>query len=417
MVVSDQPREGKVLSLRWDGLWSGDNLSAFLRLNMANNWSEFTEALRPLAGLPQAFIYADVEGNIGFFPSGDIPLRTGFDGTIPLDGGSGVFEWQGFIPHEMKPVLFNPEEGYIIAANHKMVPDDDVYSVGRDQLAPFRAQRIRSLLATAGPVRPADFAHIQSDRYDGSTEAVLRHLMTLESDSNTNRRAQDLLRGWDGQMNQGAPPALYNAFYLRLLHNTFRDEMGEELFSEFLEFLELGYLGGIYSIIENEDSVWWDDAATPAVEDRHAILERSLTEAVALLEDRQGGEPEAWDWAALHSVVFEHPLVRERPLNWIFNRGPIPFGGSTFTIANAIMSLTDPFRCSQGTSYRIIVDLSDWTNATSTVPTGASGHPLSSHYFDQNRDWRAGVNHPLLFEKSQIETTAEGKLTLTPSSP
>jgi penicillin amidase len=116
----------------------------------------------------------------------------------------------------------------------------------------------------------------------------------------------------------------------------------------------------------------------------------------------------------LHGVTFEHPLGQKPPLNWIFNRGPVPFGGSTFTVANAVVSLTHPFGVSAGTSFRLVVDMSDLNASISSIPTGASGHPLSSHYFDQNRSWLDGSSHPLLFERNRIEGALEGKLTLVP---
>lgn len=415
VVVSDRPRDGKVLALRWDGPWNGDSLSAFLRLNLAAGWLEFTEAIRSLAGVPFAFVYADVEGNIGFFPSGDIPVRTGFDGSVPVDGGSGTFEWEGYIPHEGKPTLFNPEQGYIVSANHNMLPDDMTQVFGRDQLAPYRAERITSLLTSARELRPEDFAIAQADRYDGSAEPILRHLVSLPLGSDEDATAaQDLLRTWDGQMTRGAPPAIYQAFYVNLIENTFKDELGEELYSEFLEFLELGHNGGIFSIIDDPSSAWWDDRQTPNVEDRNAIFSRSLQEALALLRDRQGANPEGWDWAVLHGVAFEHLLGRQPPLNWIFNRGPIPFGGSAFTVANAVVSLADPFKVPAGTSFRLVVDMSDLNATLSSIPTGVSGHPLSSHYFDQNQGWLEGNSHPFVFDRSEIEATQEGKLTLVP---
>ena len=59
-----------------------------------------------------------------------------------------------------------------------------------------------------------------------------------------------------------------------------------------------------------------------------------------------------WDWGQLHSVHFRHPLGREEPWSWLFSRGPVPFGGSTNTIANAVVSLRDPFDTTVGTSFR-----------------------------------------------------------------
>ena len=414
VVVSDEPRDGKILALRWDGLWTGDNMLAFLRINQASNWLEFTDAIRPLGSIPLAFVYADVEGNIGLFPSGNLPLRSGFDGSVPVDGSSGEFEWQGYIPHEEKPFLLNPEDGYIVSANHRILFDETAPSLGADQLASFRAERVVSLLAPMDQLKVTDFVSVQTDRYDPSTEPVLRYLMSLEFDSDTSKEAQALLRSWNGQMSSGAAPAIYQAFYLEFLENTFKDDLGEELFREFLEFVELGFPGAIHSIVDDPASNWWDDKTTPTIEDRSAIIRQSFNDAVTLLEELQGSGPGNWDWGGLHSVVFDHPMGRQSPLHMLFNRGPVHFGGSTHTVANARVSLSEPFRVVTGTSFRMIVELGDWTTSLATIPTGASGHPLSKHYFDQNQGWLDGSSHPMLFDRGQIEIALEGRLTLKP---
>ena len=215
-------------------------------------------------------------------------------------------------------------------------------------------------------------------------------------------------------MGRGAAPALYQAFYVRLLANTFQDDVGDALYPDFLDFVEMGFPGGIYAIIDDPNSVWWDNRTTPAVEDRKAIFMQSFGEAIALLGARQGQDPSEWDWATVHGVFFEHPLGQAPPLSWIFHRGPSPFGGSTYTIANAMVSLSDPFAAPAGTSLRLVMDVGNWNATSSVVPTGASGHPLSPHYFDQNGDWETGRNHPLLFDRVQIEGALEGRLVLNP---
>jgi penicillin amidase len=414
VVVSDAPRDGKILALRWDALWTGDNMLAFLRMNQASNWLEFSEAIRTLGSVPLAFVYADLEGNIGLFPSGNLPLRSGFDGSVPVDGSSGEFEWQGYIPHEEKPFLLNPEDGVIVSANHRILFNESAPSLGADQLASFRAERVTSLLGPSGQMRVADFARIQADRYDRSTEAVLRHLMSIEFESQTSKDAHASLRSWNGQMSSGPAPAIYQAFYLELLENTFNDELGDELYRELLEFVELGYPGTIHTIVDDPASGWWDDKTTPAIEDRSAIFKRSFDDAVAFLEETQGSGPANWDWGKLHAVIFEHPMGRQPPFHLLFNRGPIDFGGSTHTVANARVSLSEPFKVLTGTSYRMIADLGDWNASLATIPTGASGHPLSRHYFDQNQGWLDGSGHPMLFDRANIESALAGRLKLTP---
>jgi penicillin amidase len=413
-VVVGETKDGRLLAQRWDSLWAGDHFQALLSLNRAGSWEEFTSSLRTWASPPLAFLYADVEGNIGFFPAGEIPVRTGSDGTFPVDGATDAYEWQGAIPHELKPILFNPEGGILVSANHSLLPPETPYPLGRDTLASHRADRIRDLLRTIPKSTLDDFARIQGDRYDPSTEPVLRVAVALKPAEGKSVEAIARLRNWNGQMTDGPAPAIYQALYRRLLENTFVDEIGVDLFPSYLDFLELGPPGGLYAVLENEESPYWDDRRTPDAENREQIFLKSLGEAVELLASRQGDEVSAWDWRSLHGVRFEHPLGKEEPLAWLFSRGPVPFGGSTYTIGNAVVSLRNPFETPLGTSLRFLADLASPDLSRSVVPTGASGHPLSPHYFDQNPGWLQGRSHELPFERTAVEAAVESKLVLQP---
>jgi penicillin amidase len=409
-----ETKDGRLLAQRWDSLWSGDHFQALLLLNRAGSWEEFTSSLRTWASPPLAFLYADVEGNIGFFPAGEIPVRTAHDGTLPVDGATDANEWQGSIPHELKPMIFNPEGGILVSANHSMLPPETPYPLGADTLASYRANRIGELLRTIRKPSLDDFARIQADRYDPSTEAVLGIAFGLRPTEGKGVEAIEKLRNWNGQMTDGPAPAIYQALYGRLIDNTFRDEIGDELFPSYLDFLELGHSGGLNAVLDDEASPYWDDRRTPDVETREKIFLRSLGEAVEVLSSRQGDDVSSWDWRRLHGIRFEHPLGKDEPLAWLFSRGPVPFGGSTYTVANAVVSLREPFETPLGTSFRFLADLSNPDLSRSIVPTGASGHPLSPHYFDQNPGWLEGKSHPLPFERATIEANLESKLVLQP---
>jgi penicillin amidase len=413
-VIVGETKDGRLLAQRWDALWSGDHFQALLLLNRAGSWEEFTSSLRTWASPPLAFLYADVEGNIGFFPAGEIPVRTAHDGTIPVDGATDAYEWQGIIPHELKPMIFNPEGGILVSANHAMLPPEAPYPLGADTLASYRANRIGDLLRTIPKSTLDDFARIQGDRYDSSTEAVLRIAVGLRPTEGKGVAAIEKLRIWNGQMTDGAAPAIYQALYRRLIENTFKDEIGDELFPSYLDFLELGHSGGLYAVLDDERSPYWDDRGTPDVENRERIFLESLGEAIEILSSRQGDDVNAWDWRRLHEIRFEHPMGAEQPLAWLFSRGPVPFGGSTYTVANAVVSLREPFETPLGTSFRFLADLSNPDLSRSIVPTGASGHPLSPHYFDQNPGWLEGRSHELPFERATIEGALESKLILQP---
>ena len=116
---------GQPLAFRWTALDPEDGtLEAFLKVNRARNWDEFTAALRGYQAPMQNFVYADVEGNIGYYAPGALPVRARGDGTAPVEGWSGDYDWVGYAPFEALPHDYNPERGYIVTANNQVVPED-----------------------------------------------------------------------------------------------------------------------------------------------------------------------------------------------------------------------------------------------------------------------------------------------------
>jgi len=119
VVLSDN---GRYFALRWAAAEEGGFGFPFLDLNRAGNWKEFTAALARYPGPGQNFVYADVDGNIGYQATGLLPIRRNFDGDVPVDGTSGDNEWDGFIPFDRLPSFFNPARGWIVTANQNTFP-------------------------------------------------------------------------------------------------------------------------------------------------------------------------------------------------------------------------------------------------------------------------------------------------------
>ncbi len=94
--ISDATSErGQALSLRWPSLDPDDTtLVAFLGINYAANWDEFEGACGSYVAPVQNFVYADEQGNIGYYGPGRIPVRgegrrqrarAGLDRRVRLD--------------------------------------------------------------------------------------------------------------------------------------------------------------------------------------------------------------------------------------------------------------------------------------------------------------------------------------------
>jgi penicillin amidase len=105
----------------------------------------------------------------------------------------------------------------------------------------------------------------------------------------------------------------------------------------------------------------------------------------------------------------------QKPLDRVFNRGPIPIGGGTDTpLLSAILPGKPYDNLGAAPSFRQIVDLSDLSNSVSIVPPGQSGQLGSPHYDDLIQPWLAGEYHPQVWTREQVEREAEGKLLLRP---
>ena len=95
----------------------------------------------------QNMVYADRNGNIGFFAPGRVPIRKAGDGRAPVPGWTGEYDWDGWVPFEQLPQALNPPAGRIATANNKIVPDDYPYLITHDWDLPYRIERIEAALS------------------------------------------------------------------------------------------------------------------------------------------------------------------------------------------------------------------------------------------------------------------------------
>lgn len=105
--------------------------------------------------------------------------------------------------------------------------------------------------------------------------------------------------------------------------------------------------------------------------------------------------------------------LRQNELDWLLNRC-LPYGGNGHTVNNAYYRLDQPFDTVAGSSFRMVVDLSDMTHASAMNTTGQSGRPLTTHYDDMVQPWADVEYHPIWMEEEDILAHTEGTLVLTP---
>jgi penicillin amidase len=409
-VVSGAPEQ---LALRWAALEGGGLFRSVYLLDRASNWDEFRAALRHWQAPSQNFVYADKDGNIGYQMPGNIPIRAKGQGLVPVPGWTGEYEWTGYIPFDELPFVYNPPTHYIVTANHKVVPDDYPYFISAEWAEPSRAQRINDLLRDNDNLTVDDMRDIQADTYSIPAAKIMPYILALGPEGWLQERAFKFLHAWDFRMEKESGAAgITEAILWRTLVNTFGDELeGAGISDSTWE----GSVTGLFNIIQERDNRWFDDVRTAEVEDRDAILRRSVQEAMEFWRrrfgDLVGNLDSQWAWGKVHTATFAHPLGSVKPLNLIFDRGPVAACGSWCTVDAAAYGAGD-FTVAALSSYRQIIDVGAWQNSRSQHTTGQSGQPFHKHYDDMIRPWEAVQHHPMLYEKDDIVANQEGLLVL-----
>lgn len=396
-----------VLALRWDAVVEGQSAIAFDALARAKNWQEFVSAVRQFSAPAQNFVFADVDGNIGYAMSGLLPLRAADDGATPAHGWTESSEWRGSIKPDQLPAVLNPPSGQIVTANNE-VDRALTYSITRDWVAPFRAQRVLDLL---GDKRSLDMAAMMEMQADIVSESARRILNAVGS-----ALPIEDLRRWDCRVDDRPVVLLYEAFEEALWRRTFADEMPAEFFERFYRYAGNERFAGLHAIITVADSQWFDDRRTSDTrETRDEIVVQAANDAMASLRVRFGDQS-SWRWDQAHALKFSHALSRGgRLLDWFFSRGPVPVVGDSMTVNKTTTDLRRPYEASEAASYRQILDVGAWDRSLAVNTTGQSGHPRSPHYFDQNVLWRQGRYHPLPFTREAVEKATVHRLELTPN--
>lgn len=409
------------LALRWEAVSQYEAAGAFEAINRAQTWDAFREAIRRFGAPSQSFVYADVAGNIGYAMSGALPIRAQGDGSVPVPGWTGAHDWVGTVPTSRLPAHVNPPAGQFVTANTEI--DRGWPGVmTRDWTAPHRMTRIVQMLGDRTGLDADAFRAMQADVRSGvadllipAVEGALRSSAMQRAEPEA-RTALERLRLWDRVVDGRPVVSLFQAFERALWRRTFADEMEAALFEPFFEYGLSERHAGLYALIGDPSSRWWDDIATiDRRENRDDIVVLAAADALRQMREKFGAE-EHWGWDRIHAAHFEHPLALGGwPLRWFFSRGPVPVVGDTATVQRTAVDPGRPYGLREIASYRQIVSPGAWDAMLAAGATGQSGHPSSPHYFDQNRLW-AGVTHrPFPFSRAAVEQASTNRLLLVPA--
>jgi penicillin amidase len=402
-------------ALQWVGAEHGVSPEAVVAIDRARNFDELRAAVQGWDCPGQNFVYADVEGNIGYQLTGLYPMRRRGDGSFPVPGWSGEYGWDGFVPFEELPWAYNPEEGFLATANNRVHDLSYPHVITRDWMPPGRIRRIVELLTATEKHTPETFRRIHLDTVSMTARAVVPHLLTMEPENERQKRGLGLLAEWDGDLAaDSAAAALFQVWCLKIAELVLRPRLGDELYVHYYgrrHWANTFRHQVLPEILAYPSAHWW---MGEGVAGRDAVLRRALEEALEDLTDRLGEDMSQWRWGALHTVRFAGRLAMIPDLAELFTAGVVEAGGDDDTVNQALYEPEAGFDVAVIASWRQIIDLADPDASVGSFPPGQSGNPASPHFGDLLPLWAKGEGHLLPLSRSGVEAIARSTLVLEP---
>jgi len=398
-VISDlvAPR-GPILAVSMTNLAAGDTAAAgLLALNRAGDVEAAGRAAPMISSPVQNLLVADRQ-RIALFVSGRVPIRRAGDGSRPVPGADGGFDWIGWASGAQLPHVIAPASGRLVNANERIAPPDFPVFLGRDWFGDWRARRIRELLAATERHTAADFAAMQVDAVSTFAREVLPRLATTQPADQPSRAALALLDGWDASMARDRPQPLILNAWMRHFHAALLARVGAspEVTSPSVELVA---------------DALTDAGARRCGGDCGTLLTSTLQSAVAELSARFGPDPAAWRWGQAHPAIFAHPVLRSVPLLYRFGVAHIASPGDDTTLFRGGMA-GDDYSSVHGASFRGVYDLAELDRSLFMVAPGQSGHPASSLARNFLRRWRDGGTITLGPQPASIAA----RITLVPAA-
>ncbi|WP_444944397.1 penicillin acylase family protein [Microbulbifer sp. ZKSA006] len=389
---------GVPLAFRWVAHdISGANMNL---LNMEEARSA-AEALNLAAsiGIPhQNLVVGDSAGNIGWSVAGAIPKRVGFDGSRSVSWADGGAYWDGYLPSQQQPHLYNPKSGRIWSANARIVDGNYLELMGNHGYAlGARQQQIRDQLFAREQFHERDLLNIQLDDRALFLERWQQHLLALLEKREDYREIYEQIQNW------GARASIDSVGY-RIVRN-YRLKLMELTTAPILTYMRRYQPNFSFGQLKHQfEYPLWEmvqqeppQLLNPDFESWNAIKLAALDQVLEKMSS-DNLPLKRQSWGVENRAKIQHPLGRAIPLlNWFLAMPADPLAGDTH-----MPRFQTP---THGASQRLVVSPGRDSSGIFHMATGQSAHPLSPFFGNGHRDWVEGNASPFVEREARYRLT------------
>ncbi|ABF42371.1 Penicillin amidase [Candidatus Koribacter versatilis Ellin345] len=401
-IVTDLvPGETRKIAVKWTAADPNAIGLPFFDVNSAGNWQQFLDGFSKFGGPGQNVVYADVDGHIGYHTTGKVPIRASGNGALPVAGNDDAHEWTGYIPFDKLPSGFDPPLGIIGTANGRIAPDGYPYLISNEWTEPYRTQRIYRVLSSKQKLTPADMLALQMDAHSELDKFTAEKLVYAVDQnpkaSDRAKKAADLMRGWDGDVNKDSVAPTIETYSRRWIWRKMIQGKGIEPHD--------------YDWMMN--AVWFENVLAhqpdrwlpPGYANYNELFAAAVEDTV-----KRDDAPHAlglWKYGRAFPVEFSHPFWGRLPIiKRSAGTGPTAQSGNAYTVKATAKDF--------GASERMTVDFSDLDHSTLNIVNGESGNIFSDYFNDQWAAYSGGTTFAWSFSADAVKASTKHQLTLTP---
>lgn len=226
-------QDGKWVATRinWDPVHALEQSYTRTKLN---NFAEFKDMMNIRTNSSNNTVFADAEGNIGYFHGNFIPKRNpAFDFSKPVDGTNPSTDWQGLHTVDESIVILNPGTGWIQNCNSTPFTAAAEFSPKKEDYPAYMApdsENFRGLHAVKvlqdlqGKLNLDSFLSLAYDPYLPAFEFLIPELLkAVGSGANPEQKQViDLLKTWDFRTSKESVAMSVAHFYGENYQRAFR---------------------------------------------------------------------------------------------------------------------------------------------------------------------------------------------------
>lgn len=390
-------KDGKYISVRSDNRIINGLIQCWQRTK-ANSFAAFKKTLDLRGNISNNTVYADAEGNIGYWHGNRVPKRDDkYDWDKPVDGSTKATDWKGYHPINETIFSINPPNGWLQNCNSTPFTVAGANSPKRENYPAYMApdgENFRGLNAVSvlGEEKKYNIDKVIKAGYDTKLVAfeilVPALIQTFDwsapySDSFARKYAEpiNIMRTWNYRCGESS--------------------IATTLAIEWVQRIWPAIMGIDVPGKKNPDQV---DKARQLV--KQAPAKELLTAFISVLEslEKKFG---TWKiaWGSINrfqriSTDIDNKFDDNQPSI------PVGFASSQWGMLPSYTSRSFPNTTKRygvnGNSFICAVEFGKKIKAKSLLAGGQSGDPKSPHFFDQGEMYSKGIFKDVLFYKEDV---------------